>query len=210
MTAALLALLLVQEPKHPWAGFKEGSEVVYDISERERAVETTMTRRVTVVKVEKAKATLKEEDTDNEGKAAGSRDVTVSLAAPAGLASKGKEEVTVDGRKITCDVFVIGETPARKLWLAKESLTGIVKEERTWEAEGKKCSIVSTLAKIGEIVDLGAKVTCAVFDVVEDYGDRKVTRREWRSPEVPGQIVKSEEKDGTRTRIVEVTRFKKK
>lgn len=114
-----------------------------------------------------------------------------------GLAADGKEDLDVDGTKLACTIesrswVEEGRTYTLRVWKSKDAptLSSVVRYE-LGEARGK---FVLELVKLKEEVEIGkAKVDCYVIRETDDR-DGKLAAKVWYSAQVPGRLVRIEEK----------------
>jgi hypothetical protein len=214
---ALLCLGLQEDPvaaealkgfKHPWADFGDGCSVTVketlkrpDIDAKGGLVYRDVTNEITTTVQATAgeKTTLKIEGAGQESV------IPYFLTLPGWTRGKGekkgRETLTVGGQKRDCEVTVITldadkdagqvttiwKSPGLPYWAARwRTETLLQGKPNTWEEE--VVLEVDRKVKVG-----GREVTCVVVEsTVEAAGGAKTVKKEWRSEEVPGRLVRRE------------------
>jgi len=194
--------------KHPWADFREGSTVTIretvrrpEIDEKgdlvQRAVPTEFVWTVTAIVGDQVTLRVVQGEQDDE--------IPYHTRPPQwfrGKAeSKGREEVAVGTRKFDCAVtsiaFDSGKDVSQRttVWKAAGAPSWAVRVRvETLTRGALTTSEDERLVALEERVRVGAKeVLCAVVEVTtEAAGQGKSVRKEWRSDEVPGRVVRRE------------------
>ncbi len=215
MNAALILLALaVQDERHPWQGFAEGSWVEV----RTTVNKDVTTKKQTVTKVEGDIISLSV-DTTKGGKTETLAEDVFTKVTPQEYpgAEKGKKAVTIDGRKFEGIVLVDdGQMKAtRTICKGVPTPGGLVFEE--WSYTNAKATSKRTfkLERVAEKRKIGDKtVTCWMTSTVADEAGKLVNEKAWYSHDVPGHVVRIERNitdHGTaRTVLIEALKFEAK
>lgn len=217
-TAAILAGAFLQDDpvvatalrdyKHPWADFAEGATVTYkDTVKRPeidqggnlvlRDVETQMVW--TVGPTEGGKVVLKVASDGRES------EFPHHLSAPGWSKGKGErkpdEEIAVGGSKFGCRVTAIlidldkDASQVATIWQNPEAPGWAVRFRNETFAKGRRNTAEEeSLVALEEKVKVGDReVACHVLErKTEVEGELREIRKEWRSGEVPGRVVRRE------------------
>jgi hypothetical protein len=193
---------------HAWAGFREGSTVTIrektrtpeidekgNLVHREVVAESVWT--VTGVAGERATVRVKQGGQDHE--------LPYHFTPPhwfrGKVESKGREAVAVGARTFDCAVtsitFETGKDirQVTTLWKAADAPSWAVRLRiETFERGSLNTSEDERLVAVDERVKVGEKeVVCQVVEATTEAAGRgKTVRKEWRSPEVPGRVVRRE------------------
>jgi hypothetical protein len=191
---------------HPWAGFGEGSRVV--CRENSRVPDSDASGKLiyrdvvkeivwTVLEVAGQKSTIKIEG-------AGQKSIVPYFVALPGWTRgkgerKGEEEIAVGDRKFACQVTAIlldpgkdaaqvttiWSSPAVPYWAVRRRVETFIKGKLNTSEE-------ESLLDVEERVKVGDReVMCVVVQVTTDVvGVGRTVRKEWRSDEVPGRVVR--------------------
>jgi hypothetical protein len=193
--------------RHPWADFREGSTVtqreslrVPEIDDQGNLVqkETASDVSWTVTSVEGHKVNLKIVRGEQEN------EVPHFLGPPNGFRGKGEkrgtEEVVVAGRKLVCEVTsialdagkdaaqvtTIARSPEVPYWAVRFRVETLMRGKVNTSEE-------ELLVGVNEKVKVGDReLVCQVVEVTTRAGAGRSVRREWRSDEVPGRLVRRE------------------
>ena len=214
----LLAPLLLQDDpvaaealqgyKHPWADFGDSSTVTMrettkrpDIDASGNLVYKEVTNEVTWTVVQSAgeKATFKIQGGGQESL------IPYFLTLPNWARGKGEkkgsEELTVGGVKHTCQVTTISldvdkdagqvttisKSPEVPYWAVRWRVETLLKGKPNTSEEERVLDVGQKL-KVGE-----RELSCVLVEAtVESVGGARTVRREWRSNEVPGRVVRRE------------------
>jgi hypothetical protein len=194
--------------QHPWAGFGNGCSVTMretvrrpDISDSGKLVYRDQVNEVTWTVVASAgeKATFKVEGGGQETIIP--YFITMPGWARGKGAKKGSEEVTVGGVKRVCDVTMISldadkdagqvttisKTPELPYWAVRWRVETLLKGKSNTSEEELLLDVDQKL-KVGD-----RELLCVVVQVTVDVvGGVRTVRKEWRSDEVPGRVVRRE------------------
>ncbi len=217
ITLALLVLAHQEDPiaaealkgyKHPWADFGDGCSVTAketmkrpDIDAKGQLVYTDVTYEMTTTVLAAAgeKSTLKIEGAGQESQ------IPFFIALPSWARGKGEkkgtEAVAVGGVKRDCEVTLISLDTDKDagqvttIWKCSEVPYWAVKwrtetllqgRPNTWEEE----VVLEVNQKLK--VD-GRELTCVIVQTtVEAAGGAKTVKKEWRSGEIPGRVLRRE------------------
>jgi hypothetical protein len=219
--------------QHPWAGFGDGCSVTAketvrqpDIDPKGNLVYKVVTNEITTTVLAAAgeKSTLRIAGAGQESH------IPFFTTLPAWTRGKGEkkgtESVTIGGVKHDCEVTVISldadkdagqlttiwKTSGIPYWAAKwRTETLLQGKANTWEED--VVVEVNQNLKIGDV-----EVACVVVETtVEAVGGARTVRKEWRSDEIPGRVVRRESRQYLKGKEVEsgysemeVVRFKGK
>jgi hypothetical protein len=204
---------------HPWADFRVGSTVTYKETSRRPEVDgagnlvlkdvvTQVVWSMASTDGEKAVLRIQSEGQDSE--------VPYHLALPNWTKGKGErkadEEVQVGGTKFMCKVTTISvdadkdASEVTTIWQNPEAPGWAVKVRNETFVRGKtNTSEEAVLVGLQETVKVGDReVPCRLVQVTTevDNGGR-VVKKEWRSDEVPGGILRKETRHYQRGREIE-------
>jgi hypothetical protein len=213
----LIPLLIQDDPvaaealkgyKHPWADFGDGSSATLretlrrpDIDATGKLVYKDVATDVTwtVIAAAGEKTTFKVEGGGQESFIPFF--ITLPNWARGRGEKKGSEEITVGGVKRTCQVTTISLDTDKDAG----QVTSISKSPDVpyWAVRWRVETLVKGRANTSEeelVLEVGQKlkvadreVVCVVVQgTVETPGGAKLVRKEWRSEEVPGRVVKRE------------------
>lgn len=194
--------------RHAWADFREGSVVVYlettrvpEVDNGGNLVFKNLQAKVTwlVGNTDGDRATLRIESDGRES------EFPTHFAPPHWVQGKGEkrpdEEITVGDRKYACRVTAIAIDPDKEaselttIWQSAKAPVWAVKVRNETFARGhRNTSEESLLVAVDEKVKVGdADVLTSVVQVTTEVENgNKVVKKEWRSDEVPGRVVRRE------------------
>jgi hypothetical protein len=214
--AVLLPLLLQDDPvasealkgyKHPWADFGDASTVTFrettrrpDIDASGNLVGRPVTTELTwtVMQAAGEKTTFKIEGGGQESV------IPYFIGFPNWARGKGErkgvEELEVGGVKRTCSVTIISldadkdagqittisKSPEVPYWAVRWRVDTLLKGRVNTSEEDR-------VVEVGRKVKVGDReLSCVVVEGVVESGGTKTVRKEWRSDEVPGRVVRRE------------------
>jgi hypothetical protein len=203
-----IAAEAIQGYKHPWADFGDLSTVTMrettrrpDIDAAGQLVYKDVTAEVTWTVVQSAgeKATFKIQSGGQESLIP--YFLTLPNWARGKGAKKGIEELEVGGVKRTCQVMTISldvdkdagqlttisKSPDVPYWAVRWRVETLLKGKPNTSEEER-------VVDVGQKVKVGdQELSCVLVEsTVESVGGGKTVRREWRSDEVPGRVVRRE------------------
>ncbi len=194
--------------RHPWADFGDGCSITAkettkrpDIDAKGQLVYKDITNEITTTVLAAAgeKATLKIEGAGQESQ------FPFFTTLPGWTRGKGEkkgtEAVTVGGVKRDCEVTLISldtdkdagqittiwKSPEVPYWAVKwRTETLLQGKANTWEEE--------VVLEVNQKLKIeGREVTCVVVQsTVETAGGAKTVKKEWRSEQIPGRVVRRE------------------
>jgi hypothetical protein len=198
----------LQGYRHPWADFRNGTTVTYrettrrpDIDGSGKLIYKDVTNDVTwtVIAAEGEKATFRIEGGGQESH------IPYFITAPSWARGKGErrgtEEIEVGGVKRTCTVTVISldadkdagqitticKSPEVPYWAVRWRVETLMKGQ-TNTSEEEVVLETDRRVKVGD-----RELSCVVvLSTVETPGGVKTVRKEWRSDQVPGRVVRRE------------------
>ncbi len=213
---ALAAVLVQGDPvvqeaikgyRHPWADFREGSTVTYreslrvpEIDKDGNLVYKELVSEVawTVTAVEEQKVILKIARGDEEN------EVPHYIGLPGWFRGKGEkkgsEEIAVGDRKLACQVTAItldggkdasqvttvARSPDAPTWAVRVRVETLMRGQVNTSEE-------ELLVAVNEKVKVGDReLVCQVVQATTQGGPSRSVRKEWRSDDVPGRVVRRE------------------
>lgn len=116
-----------------------------------------------------------------------------------------KEDVEVEGKKFSCEIFTATEgRPVASLREWRATVGGrevVLRFETTRTLAESTETITMRVRSLAETVKVGKKdVSCVVTETVRENGDTKYTSTKWTSLDVPGGVVKEQEKETSKGR----------
>lgn len=217
---------------HPWSEFREGATVTYSQTTRRPEIDNSGNLVMKDV-VSSVIFTMGNTDgsrgvvrIESEGRES---DFPLHFTPPHWAAGKGErkadEELTVAGKKFVCRVTAVAVDPDKDasetttIWQNDKAPGWAVRVKNETFARGQRNTWEeSVLVAVEEKVKTAeAEVPCYVVEVTSQVeAGNKVVKKEWRSEEVPGRLVRREErhftKDGREIEAaftkMEVVRFK--
>ena len=203
-----IAAEALQGYRHPWADFGNGSSVTYrettrrpDIDAAGKLIYKDVTGDVTWTVIASAgeKTTFKIEGNGQESH------IPYFITPPSWARGKGQrrgtEEIEIGGVKRTCAVTVISldadkdagqvtticKSPEVPYWAVRRRVETLLKGKPN-TSEEELVLEVDRRVKVGD-----RELSCVVvLATVETPGGVKTVRKEWRSDEVPGRVVRRE------------------
>lgn len=218
LAALLVALAFVQDDplvvaalqgfRHPWVEFRDGSTVTYVETTRLPEVDNSgslvfkdLAVKVTwsLAKTDGDRAVLRIESDGRES------EFPTHFAPPNWAVGKGEkkpdEEITVGSQKYACRVTAIAVDADKEaselttVWQNGKAPGWAVKVRNETFARGHRNTWEeSLLTAVDEKVKVGdAEVACYVVQVTTEVENgNRVVKKEWRSDEVPGRVVRRE------------------
>ena len=220
LSAALLALLAFHSSANAdalsdrWTKFKAGSFVKIKTTAKLSGEEMVEESKFTLTEVTADFYALKIE-TSMGGNALPVTDVKFPLtpsAAPEWTwEEKGNEELEIDGQKLKCSIRIATSSDKKSLWtIWITEVAGApleVKSEKKLVVPGGSRTETSAVTKLSEPVKIGDKeVTCWVKNVVLEIDGQKAESKVWESREMPGLVVRSEQKTSSGALVITSTR----
>ncbi|MBI2898936.1 MAG: hypothetical protein HYY17_02015 [Planctomycetes bacterium] len=195
-----LLLLLCAQDASWWSGWKEGSTVTLRTTTVCGRTKLVKEEKFTVARADARSVVVKVETTENGTTTA--REDTHHAGDPpkAGGTEKGRQELTVDGKKFACTVLEerqrgYGGDSVTTRWVCPDAPTpaGVVKEESRGSVGNNELTSSFKLVKLNAPVKVkGRTCSCWVVETFSADAVGRVTAKMWYSRDVPGRVVRQE------------------
>ncbi len=184
--ALAILLSVAQEKDESWSAFSQGDYVKFTVTTRwpamGRSTKSVITE--TIRKISEDEVVV-EESTEEDDRKPVISETKHRVELPSGnRTKKGTESLTVDGKKFPCTVWEIADL---RVWECPEAPGRVVRAELSFANYKVTCRLL----KVSERVKVGnQELDCYVREISDSRSDSS-NSKEWRSPAVPGHLVRA-------------------